>query len=69
MQQETLEVQILAIGLALKNISAAMGAEPEDKELWEAAGDSELGPDHKDECVSWIVDLIRISATECGGSK
>ena len=69
MQRENVGIQVLAIGMALKSICAAMGAEPDDDEAWESFGDSELGPTEKDECLSWIGQLKQYIKKEFENSK
>ena len=69
MQGESMHFQILAIGLALKNLWAAIGASEDCKELWDLAGDSELDYEQKDACISWISDLLKICEKENGGSQ
>lgn len=68
------ESQILGIGLALKNISAAIGYEP-DEDLWSeeetrnCLEGSELGHMEIAECEEWIEVLIRYIMKGEGYSK
>lgn len=69
MQDENVEIQVLAIGMALRNIAVAIGEETEDKDSWHGVGVSKLGTKEKDECVEWIEHLKTFIMKKAGSSK